>query len=402
MTSLPRLAAQPPDLRRRNLSVLLHTLQSHGPTPRADLARITGLAPGTVTKLTAELLSARIVHEQPSEGTHRQPGRPRVPVAIDRRHLRAAGIHIGLLRTTVGLVDLAGGIVEERRLTHRSRRPESIVRQAVKALRALVDAQPTGTVIGVGASLSGRVDPATGVVPEHPSLGWSDVALRDALEAGVGLPVVLDSTMRALPLAESWFGGRGAVPSMLHVFVGNVVGAALLVDGKPLLGPSAAAGYLDHLPTRVRTRRRCECGRDDCLAASASDVVIVEEARAKGLLGPDEDLERLHELAEAGDVTADRLLRRRAELVGAAVALLVEVLDPHVVVLGGGVILGSTYLDDIRRAVADGVRRPLAAPVEELVRTTSFGPHAVMFSSAALFLDAFYRDPAAFTGFGRG
>ena len=56
----------------------------------------------------------------------------------------------------------------------------------------------------------------------------------------------------------------------------------------------------------------------------------------------------------------------------------------------------------MRRAVVEGVRRPLSAPVEDLVRTTSFGPHAVMFSSAALFLDAFYRDPAAFTGFGRG
>lgn len=400
--SIPaRLAAQPPDLRRQNLSVLLRTLLAKGPVARAELARFTGLAPGTVTKLTAELIAARLIHEQPVNEPTRQPGRPRVPVAIDTRTLRAAGVHIGLLRTTIGLVDLAGGIVAERRLTHRSRRPESILKQAVTGLRALIDEQPAGSVLGVGASVSALVDPATGVVPEHTSLGWSDVPLRDGLTNELGLPVMLDSTMRALPLAETWFGGWGVVPCMLHVFVGNVVGAAVLVDGKPLLGPASAAGYLDHLPTRVRTKRRCKCGRDDCLQASASDVVLVEEARAKGLIGPTEGLEALNQRAGDGDGAADRLLRRRAELVGGAVALLVETLDPHVVILGGGIVDDARYLPDIRRAVTAGVRRPLAIPADELVHATSFGTHAVMFSSAALFLDAFYRNPAAFSSLSR-
>lgn len=397
VSSPTRLAAQPPDLRRQNLSAILRTLLAGGPAARSELSRATGLAPGTVTRLTAELIAARMIHEQPTVVQTRQPGRPRLPVALDPRSLRAAGVHIGVLRTTIGLVDLAGGIVTERVLKHRSRKPDSIIRQAVTGLRTLVDAQPPGSVLGVGASLSGPVDPATGVVPEHTSLGWHDVPLRDELAAGVQLPVVLDSTMRALPLAETWFNGQESSPTMLHVFVGNVVGAALLVNGTPVLGAGSAAGYLDHLPTRVRTKRRCECGRDDCLLASAGDVVVVEEARARGILTAGEDLEELHDLAAGGDAAADRLLRRRAELVGAAVALLVEVLDPDVVVLGGGVVKGSRYLPDIRRAMADHVRRPLTTSPEDLVRATSFGAHAVMFSSAALFLDAFYRNP---TGYG--
>jgi predicted NBD/HSP70 family sugar kinase len=200
--------------------------------------------------------------------------------------------------------------------------------------------------------------------------------------------------MRALPLAEARFGGRGSVPTLLHVFVGNVVGAAVLVDGKPLLGTSSAAGYIDHLPTRVRSQRRCTCGRNDCLAATASDVVLVEDARARGLLGHDEGLDELLALATAGNRVADRLLRRRAELAGGAIALLVDTLDPHVVILGGGLVDDPRYLPDIRAAVAGAVRRPLAVPAEQLVHATSFGPHAVMFSSAALYLDTFYRDPA--------
>jgi len=354
-----------------------------------------------VTKLTAELVAARLIHEQPVDAPIRQPGRPRVPVAIDKLTFRAAGMHIGLLRTTIGLVDLTGGIVAERRLTHRSRRPESIVKQAVTGLKALIEDQPKGSVLGVGASVSGLVDPESGVVPEHPSLGWHDVPLRDDLAAGLGLPVILDSTMRALPLAETWFGGRGPVPCMLHVFVGNVVGAAVLVDGKPLIGPASAAGYLDHLPTRVRTKHRCACGRYDCLQATASDIILLDEARAKGVIGPDDGLGALHERAAEGDRVADRLLRRRAELVGGAVALLVETLDPHVVILGGGIVIDPSHVTDIRRAVTAGVRRPLTIAAEDLVHATSFGTHAVMFSSAALFLDTFYRDPTAFSSLSR-
>ena len=163
----PRLSAQPPHLRQQNLSAILQTLLEKGPVARAELSHITGLAPGSVTKLTAELISAGFVHEQPSVEEARAPGRPRVPVAIDRRTLRACGVHIGLHRTTIGLVDLAGGIVTERELSHRSRSPTSIIKQAVTGLRRMIDAEPAGSVLGVGASISGLVDPSTGVVPEH-------------------------------------------------------------------------------------------------------------------------------------------------------------------------------------------------------------------------------------------
>lgn len=404
-TSLPtmewrspqRLSAQPPDLRRQNLSAILRTLLIHGPMARAELSQVIGLAPGSVTKLTSELISAGVIREQRSTEEPRMPGRPRVPVSIDGRRLRAAGVHIGLLRTTIGLVDLAGGIVAERVLNHRSRTPSSIIKQAVTGLRRLAASEPPGSVLGVGASIGGLIDPDTGVVLEHPSLDWEDVALRDQLTEGLGLPVVLDSTMRALALAERSFGTAKSVPSLLHVFVGNIVGAAFLVDGKAHLGPASAAGYLVHLPTGIRSRLRCSCGRYDCLQASASDVAVVSEAQEQGVLPLSEGLDELTGLAAAGDKAAIRLLRKRAERVGAAVALLVEILDPHLVVLGGGVVDDPAFITDIRASVAAHVHRPLAVPADELVVATSFGTHAVMFSSAALFLDAFYRHPTAFS-----
>jgi predicted NBD/HSP70 family sugar kinase len=390
-----RLSAQPPDLRRQNLSAILRTLLSRGPTARAELSAVTGLAPGSITKLTAELAAAGLVHElAPIEGP-RQPGRPRVPVAIDGSRFRAAGVHVGLLRTTVGLVDLTGEIVSERVVTHRSRAPRGIIRQTAGALQRLVSADQ-GTVLGVGASTGGVVDPATGFVSEHPALDWHDVPLRDQLADATGLPVVLDSTTRALPLAETWFGNAGGVRSLLHVFVGNVVGTALLVDGKPYLGASASAGLVDHLPTGVRTRHRCSCGGHDCLLASASDRAVVGEAAERGLVAPDSRLGDVLSLARSGDRTAARLLRQRAERVGGAVARLVELLDPELVVLGGGVVHDPSYLADVRASVEQRVRRPLRTPVDDLVVATSFGPQAVMFSSAALFLDAFYRSPTAY------
>lgn len=175
--------------------------------------------------------------------------------------------------------------------------------------------------------------------------------------------VHVDNSVRALALTESWFGSGNDVGSLLLVFAGNIVGAAMVLDRTPHRGRRAAAGYIDHLPIGVRTGRRCECGRTDCLQAVASDVALVSEAQRRGVLKAKEELDDLVALAGRGDGRAAGLLRTRARHVGAATALLIEA-DPN-----------------------------------DFVRATSFGRHAVALSSATPCLDAFYRDPLSYPPF---
>ncbi|MGH3735029.1 MAG: ROK family protein [Micromonosporaceae bacterium] len=390
-----RPPTQPGDLRRQNVSAVMRTVLARGSVARADIATVTGLARGSVTKLTAGLMAAGLLREESPVGPSLGPGRPRVPVVIDPTY-RVIGVHVGLLWTIVGVVDLAGRIVDEVTLRHRDASFEEIVELATGQIGRFTSGQAGRRIIGVGASAGGWVDPATGVVVEHQALGWKDAPLRAALAERLTLPVVLDGTVRAIALAESWFGAATDVRSLLHVFVGNIVGAGIVVDRRLHLGPGAAAGYLDHVPVGARTDRRCRCGRSDCLDAVASDVAVVADARAQGILGPHQTIDDLAALAREGHERATGLLRERARHVGHAIALLVEILNPERVMVGGGVADHPEYLPDLHRAFAERMHHPLHTDPAELVRPTSFGRHAVMLASATAFLDAYYRDPMAY------
>ncbi|MGH3747726.1 MAG: ROK family protein, partial [Micromonosporaceae bacterium] len=355
-----------------------------------------GLARGSVTKLTARLIEAGLLHELPPSEPDRQPGRPRVPVAIDSRY-RVIGVHIGLPWTIIGAVSLNGEVVSQKTLPHRGTSFRSIVRRAAAEVRRMSTAQAGREVLGVGASVGGWVDPAQGLVVEQKALGWQEAPLLEALSEQLKTPVLLDNTVRAIALAESWFGAGIDVRNLLHVFIGNVVGAGMVVDRKLHYGPKSAAGYLDHLPVIGAVgAQECECGRRDCLQVVASDTAVMEAAQQQGLAGPDSTVGDLAALAREGDERASALLRERARNVGSAIALLVEILNPDRVVLGGGTVADPDYMADVHEGMRRRLRRPAHVDVTELVVPTSFGQHAVMLASATLFLDAFYRDPMAF------
>jgi predicted NBD/HSP70 family sugar kinase len=386
---------QPVDVRRQNWSAILRAVMTHGPVARADLALLTGLTTGTVTKLTAILGGAGLLRELQATPREATPGRPRVPVVVETDRYRVVGLHIGLLRTSLCLINLRGELVREVRLAHRRRGFGAIVAQAVEGVRDLL-AEDAGVALAVGASTGGWVDADTGVVLEQVVLGWRDVPIRAALEGELGLPVCVDSNFRALALAEHWFGTAVGLQNVVQLFVGNVVGAGFLLNGRIYRGATSAAGALDHLAVDGRSDEACRCGRHDCLHVVASDLAVERRARADGLIGPRDSLVALTAMARAGDQRAARLLTRRARQVGTAAGVLIELLDPQVVVIGGGVVDEIEYLPHVQ----EGARRYLAdkreVDVDSVVRASSFGTHAISVSSAAVALDAFYQDPAQF------
>lgn len=368
---------------------------TYGPIARADLAARTGLTTGTVTKLTAILVGAGLLRELASVPPEATLGRPRVPVVVDTEKYRIAGVHIGLLRTSLCLVNLRGELVKELQLTHQRRTFDPVLKQAVAGVRTLLGADP-GVALAVGVSTGGWVDADSGMIREQPVLGWQDVPIRAVLEKDLGLPVHLDSSFRALALAEHWFGANAGVANLVHLFVGNVVGAGFLLDGRIYPGATSAAGTLDHLPVDDRADEPCSCGRYDCLHVVASDIAVVRQARAAGLLGAGQSVDALIALARSGDARADLMLARRARQVGTAAGVLVQLLDPQTVVIGGGVVDAVEYIASVREGARAYLADKRQVDASVLVRESSFGTHAISVSSAAVALDAFYQDPARF------
>lgn len=233
-----------------------------------------------------------------------------------------------------------------------------------------------------GVGFGGPVDQQHGVVlTSHHVPGWDGFPLRERLQERLGAPVALDNDANAAALGEALFGaGRGRSP-VLYVNVGTGIGGGVVVDGAVLHGAHGMAGEIGHV-TVEPGGARCGCGKRGCLEAYASGRSLGRRAReaavaaphqaqaliraaagdAAGIQGP-----HVFQAAAAGDGLAQRLLDETAAYLGIALANAANLLDPAVIVLGGGLSeAGDAFLDPVRRALAahvmPGVPPPALVP----------------------------------------
>ncbi len=356
-TAAPATGPRTGDGRRDvNAAAVLRTVLDHGPVARSRVATLTGLSPAAVSRQVVDLARLGLLRERPGPAggaaTARTVGRPQLPVDIDPDRIAVAGLHIGLPYSTFAFLDLRGNVLHRQESSNRGRTGRAVLRPLLERLPRLLAAAPDGrTVVGLGAVTGGAVDHERGLVTRHDPLGWRDVPLAALLAEASGLPVRVDNHARALARAEILFGHPAARRSMVHLFVGHVVDAALAVAGTVHVGPASPTGDVAHLPV-PDSDALCHCGRTGCLAVAASDTTLFEAAAAEGIV---ERPDRAAFLAavRAGDPRADRLVRRRAEIVGRALALLADVVNPDLLVLTETfALLDPARLDVVRAEFA--------------------------------------------------
>ncbi|WP_436532249.1 ROK family protein [Actinoplanes sp. HUAS TT8] len=373
-------------------SAVLRAVLRHGPIARSSVARVTRLSSATVTGVAGSLLRARLVREVPEAAGPPGMGRPHVPLDIDPDAVAVLGVHIAVPRTTVALLDLRGRVILQRRDPHEERDPRSVL-AALTARIAAVRGQNRGRrrILGLGLATGGWVDTANGTVVEHPFLGWRDVPVAATLAEATGLPVHVDSNSRALLRAEQLFGEAAAEAglSAVHLFVGNVVDVAFATGGVVHEGPRSAAGAVAHLPVEG-CDEPCSCGRVGCLQAAVSEQVVVRRALAAGLIDRPE-IGDLVEVAVGGDAEAVAMLRERSRLVGRAVAMLLDLFDPEVLVVAeAGANRLPVCLETLRGEVA-------GVDAERVVRASSFPGTVLAVAGGAVALHRVYAAPLGIT-----
>lgn len=391
MLSMPRTAAPPRTRaadsarRRTSASVILRSVLDHGPVARSTVARLTGLSPASVTDYCAQFTALGLIQEAPAPRQSKGVGRPHVPVDLDDARFVVGGVHVAVPYTTVALLDLRGRVVAERELSHSGgTEPGRVLANAADGLGALLAEAPGRTPLSVGVAGGGWVDRDSGTIVEHPMLGWREVAVRDAIGARTGLPVHVDGHSRALVNGERLFGRARGSRSVLHLFVGNVVDAAFATHDQVHYGPRSQAGAIAHLPLAGGTER-CDCGRTGCLQAELSERTLSRRAREAGVIA---GVNPMHVVAAAadGDQVAVRLLVERARMIGRAVGLLLDVLNPDTVVVTE---VGIIHREDCLRALREEVGPDRAAAVVP----TSFPESVLAVAGGSVALDVFYRDP---------
>lgn len=228
-----------------------------------------------------------------------------------------------------------------------------------------------GDFVGVGIGAPGPLRRSDGIVVVAPNLGWRDYPLRDRLAAVVRMPVTLDNDANCATLGEWWRGAARGARHVVGITIGTGIGGGLVIDGRLHHGASDVAGEIGH--TTIETDgRRCKCGNYGCLEAYASGPAIVERAREAlasdgasalrqvngGDLGA-LTAQHVYDAARAGDELARTVVRDAARYLGAGIANLLNLINPDVVVLAGGVTAaGEELLTPLRAEARRRAFRP--------------------------------------------
>lgn len=328
-------------LRERSVSALLVQLRRDGPSARKQLGSTTGMSSTSITRLTALLVGAGVLVEHDPTHDPQKPGRAgrrETPLDFAPGGRLAVGVHLRGRATTCAVVDLTGAVLTSAEVAHEDLTPEAVLAEAVALAGGLLAELPAGRVLGIGVSLGGVVDRRRRLSLDFPVLGWHDVPIGPAFDS-LGLPVHVESSVRALALAQLWRPTSRSDETALTVLVAGVVGAALVVDGQLLRGPGGAAANVRHLPVREGPGERCDCGRLDCLGHALGNRTLRARAVTAGLAPAgvlwSDDCEPVE--GPFDRVGLGRLRAERARWLGEAVGNLVEILDPDRVVVTGSV-----------------------------------------------------------------
>ncbi|MEU1181011.1 ROK family protein [Streptomyces sp. NPDC005820] len=360
------------DIRTANRYEVLRQIIASSPTSRQELAAATGLSLATVATLVGELLDLRMITEVGFEDS--AGGRPRGLVAVNASGGALIGVDIAETYVHVELFDLALNVLAraEENIRPGESRPEQVVGHVTAAVGSVV-AQAgvdAARVLGVGVSVPGQVDRDTGIAEYAPNWDWHDVPLLELLSEHIAYPLYLDNPLRASAVAELWFGAARGHGDAVVVNLGTGVGAGLVLGGGLHRGVSNSAGEWGHT-TLVLDGRLCRCGNHGCVETYVGALGIMQNLRELSpqspLLHPGDQTATIDALAAgvaAREQVAVKVVRDTARYLGAAVAVLVNVLNPEVVVLSSWVAarLGEPLLEEVREAVArHALKRPLAA-----------------------------------------
>ncbi len=257
---------------------------------------------------------------------------------------------------------------------------------------------PGVEIAGVGVGAPGPLDTRSGVVLLTPNLGWVNLPLRRIIHDRLALPAALDNDANCAVLGEWWVGAARGSRTAIGITIGTGIGGGLILDGRLFHGASDVAGEIGH--TTIDTEgRRCKCGNYGCLEAYASGPNIALRAREAIEAGAESrlpeyvggDLGRItaqtvYQAAKEDDVLALEVVNDTAKFLGVGLANLVNVYNPEVVVVCGGVTLAGDHLfTPLRREVARRAFKPAVAACRivpgELVGT------AGVYGAAKVFLD---------------
>ncbi|MEW2146257.1 ROK family transcriptional regulator [Micromonospora vinacea] len=330
----------PRDALRGGPRELLRWVATGAAVSRADLSRLSGLSPSTVSQRVEALISQGLL-EETGAGRSRGGRRPR-QLAVPTGGAVVGAIDLGAHHARVGTLDLSGRVVQARTLPVRIEDgPEAVLGALLAEVATLVDGEPaassggsaTGALRGIGIGIPGPVQHATGrIVSPSRMPGWNGFDVAAFCAGRVDVPVIVDNDANLMALGAH----RTAHPELDHavyIKAGTGIGSGVISSGRLHRGAQGSAGDISHCRVVADPAPPCTCGNAGCLEAVASGAALVTALRGQGV--PVSDLTGVIRLIDDGDRQATALARQAGRAVGEILAVVVNFFNPQVVAIGG-------------------------------------------------------------------
>ncbi|OBC11617.1 hypothetical protein A5784_34480 [Mycobacterium sp. 852013-50091_SCH5140682] len=386
-----------------------------GPIARDAIAQHTQLSIATVNRQVTALLEAGILRERADLAVSGAIGRPRVPVEVNHEPFLTLGIHIGARTTSIVAADLFGRTLDVVETPTPSGAQAAALATLASSARRYLSRWHRRRPLWVGVASGGVVDSTTGYL-DHPRLGWHDAPVGPVLAEALGLPVSLASHVDAMAGAELLLAGarrgreeqlgrgreeqlgrgreeqlgRGAdagqARTSLYVYARETVGYALSIDGR-VHSPASGPGTIAALPAQSEL-----LGGTGQLESTVSDEAVLTAARKLRIVpadGPASTLPAVLRAARAGNTQAAELLADRARVLGEAVALLRDMLNPDDLIVGGQAF--TEYPEGMAAVESAFARRSVLAARD--IRVTAFGNRVQEAGAGIVSLGGLYADP---------
>lgn len=325
---------RPALLRRHNQALILDALRRSGEVTRPDLARTTGLAWPTVSRLVDDLIDRGLVEDTGRPG----PGRGRPATTVRLRPAGAYTVGGELDRHGIRLVvaDLSGTVRGTAELGRGDGPAADLRAMADRVELLLADLGVAAErVLGLGLGVPGQLDPDQGLLVGPPHLpGWSQVPIAALLSDLLPYPVTVDNDANTAAAGEYLLGGHPA-RHLISVYAGSGIGAGLVLDGRLYRGRANGVGEIGHCVIDP-AGPACFCGRSGCVEVFASTGAMAAAAGQSGFA-------ELLAAEAGGDPVARAALRSGGERLGLGLGNLINVLDPDLVVLGGEAAASPTF-----------------------------------------------------------
>lgn len=384
---------------------VLSTVREEGPISRASLAKRLNLSRAAITGITQRLVSRRLLTEVGKGTASVRGGRREVLLAINPNAGTILAVEIEVNYACFGLLDMNAQLIEKQTF-----RIESGM-DLVDVLKPIADglfgmlskhAIPVENLLGIGVGIPGVINYEMGAITEAWTLEkWRGFGIRGYLEQMFGIPAFIENNVKTMTLGEFKFGSGKNVRDLVSLWVGDGIGAGIIVNGRLLRGATSSAGeigYNEYLfenqsnLSLLLSKQQRDWGdllsNSNIRGAVRRGISAGWTTRLKG----DCTIEEIIDAGEAGDPLALHLLKRFGWILSTVCTNLILCLNPPLLILNG-ILFQRTSLvaDEVRQRVAHGILR---SPIEGVeIRTGLLGENAVLMGATGLVLDDLFHFP---------